>query len=201
MKREEVEAELCSAFAACDWERAADLGTVLDAMEQQQRTASLLSAALWYAEQGLRVFPCQPGLKIPFARTRGVHEATTDEQRIRSWWEQHPQANVAIATGHLVDVVDYDGEQAHAAWGDRFGETWSRFKVLGTVSTPRPGGLHVYVPASGRGNRAGLVPGVDYRGLGGYVLAPPSVLDDQTGQYAGRYRFLRPLRPQGPSHE
>lgn len=190
---------MCAALLRQDWEEASTIGDALDA--EAGPAARLVSAALWYAEQGLRVFPLMPGCKIPFPGTRGVHEATTDADAITWWWTREPKSNVGIATGHLVDVVDYDGEQAHAAWSEQYGETWGGLTVLGTVSTPRPGGLHVYVPASGRGNRAAMVPGVDYRGSGGYVLAPPSLLDNRAGQYAGRYRFLRNLRVQGPPHE
>lgn len=46
----------------------------------------------------------------------------------------------------------------------------------GQVATAS-GGLHLYVePKPGRGNKAKLCPGIDYRGLGGYVVAPPSTL-------------------------
>lgn len=192
MDRDQVEDQLCAAFRAQDWTRAYQLEQTLDALDRPRSPATLLGAALWYAEQGLPVFPCQPGRKIPYARTKGVLDATTDPARIRQWWAAAPASNVAVATGHLVDVVDYDGEQAHVEWGIRYGSSWAGLTILGTVSTPRAGGLHVYVPASGQGNRAAMLPGVDYRGRGGYVLAPPSVTD-------GSYRFLRPLRIKDPS--
>jgi hypothetical protein len=192
--RQEVEVKLCEAMTSQDWGRAHDLGLLLDAMETPL-AASPVGAALWYAEQGLHVFPCRPGQKLPLPGLRWKDEATTDAEQIMAWWADHPAANVAIATGHLVDVVDYDGEQAHVAWGQRYGGSWAGLSVLGTATTPRPGGLHLYVQASGQGNRAGMVPGVDYRGLGGYVLAPPS----RTEQ--GTYRFLRHLRVEGPPHD
>jgi hypothetical protein len=125
--------------------------------------------------------------------SHGCKEATTDPAAITRWWGRWPSANIGLATGHLVDVVDFDGPQAHAAWGATYGERWGGLQVLGTVSTPRAGGLHLYVPASGVGNRAGvkngtkLLPHVDYRGLGGYVVAPPSSRPD------GTYRWLRAL--------
>lgn len=62
-----------------------------------------------------------------------------------------------------------------------------RSDSIGSVSTPREGGTHFYVAASGIGNGAALATGVDYRGRGGYVLAPPS----RTAQ--GLYVWTRAL--------
>ena len=160
----------------------------LDRIPQPARRASVLGAALWYAEHGLPVFPLTPGSKVPYPRSHGLGDATTVEARVRAMFADRPTANLAIATGVLVDVIDFDGPEAHAAWGLRW-PTWDDAGItpLATVSTPRPGGLHVYVAATGGGNRAGMVPGVDYRGLGGYVVVPPSVTP------AGTYDFLQPL--------
>lgn len=192
MDRDQVEDQLCAAFRAQDWTRAYQLEQTLDALDRPRSPATLLGAALWYAEQGLPVFPCQPGRKIPYARTKGVLDATTDPARIRQWWAAAPASNVAVATGHLVDVVDFDGALAHVAWARLLGDRADLVpgaQLLATVSTPRAGGMHAYIATRGHGNRAAMVPGVDYRGLGGYVLAPPSVTE------AGAYAFLRPFRP------
>lgn len=152
-----------------------------------------LSAALYYVELGLKVFPLSPGCKVPYGGTRGCTDASNNPHLIRQWWDRWPQSNVAIATGHLVDVVDIDGLTGQ---GSR-AVNWAKFetlKVLGTVSTPRPAGMHLYVPArAGMGNRAKIFPGVDYRGLGGFVVAPPSVLDARPGQTTGGYRWLHAL--------
>jgi hypothetical protein len=48
------------------------------------------------------------------------------------------------------------------------------------------------VPPAGRGNGVKILPGVDYRGAGGYVVLPPS------RGYNGRlYRWLTPLARSG----
>jgi len=175
-----------------------DLLAALAAADHIDRTpprtkASTVEAALWYASQGLPVFPIQPGAKVPYPRFHWRDEATTNAQTIRDWFGVWPDANLALATGTRVDVIDFDGPQAHQDWGRTF-QGWqdAEVNVLGTVSTPRPGGLHVYVPATGAGNRAGFCgPHVDYRGEGGYVLVPPSRTD------VGDYRWLRPLQWEG----
>jgi hypothetical protein len=67
----------------------------------------LLEAALDLASRGFRVFPLRPGEKIP--RIKGWKDAaTTDPEQIRGWWAQFPHANIGIATGRGLLVVDVD---------------------------------------------------------------------------------------------
>ena len=183
---DELETALHAAWALGDAEKAGEIGAQIDALPQPP-AVSVLSAALWYAQQGLHVFALSPNSKIPHKGTRGCKDATSDEPTIRAWWDRWPDSNVGIATGHLVDVVDIDGATGQQSRA----QNWPMFAgltVIGTVLTPRPGGMHLYVPANPAvGNGAGLLPNVDYRGNGGYVVAPPS----RTEQ--GSYRWLRPL--------
>lgn len=156
---------------------------------------TLLGAALYYAEVGLRVFPLRPGTKIPFAGSNGCLGATTNAELIRDWWGDDPDANIGIATGHKVDVVDIDGAPGQKSRVDNWEEIFSKVDAdnVAKVLTPRPGGMHIYVPANGQGNSAAILPGVDIRGAGGYVLAPPSVLIEglcKPTDTPGTYRFL-----------
>ncbi len=115
----------------------------------------------------------------------GVHDATTDDARLRAWWRRWPGANVGIATGHPsgVAVVDIDPvaggrssiEDIRAAGHDL---PVTLFAFTGG------GGFHLFysVPAGLRvGNTVGQLPvvgsapGIDLRGDGGYVVAAPSV--------------------------
>ena len=192
---ESLSADLDLAVERGDTDEAIRLADQIDRMEPPR--FSLALSALWYAQHGLWVFPLLPLCKIPWPHSHGLDDATRDPDRIHQWWERDPYSNIGIATGHLYDVIDFDGPKAHARWGQEY-PTWADADVVvsGSVSTPRLGGLHVYVAATGAGNVADLFgdgTGVDYRGLGGYVVAPPSVLDDRTGQVAGTYRWLRPI--------
>lgn len=129
----------------------------------------LLRAALDYAERGWPVFPCRPGEKRPDT-PHGCKDATTDAGQIRRWLIGQPNANVAIATGHELFVVDEDtgGAEAIAALD---------LPVTYTVRTPS-GGRHFYfrlphgVTLGNSTRKLGV--GVDTRGTGGYVVAPPS---------------------------
>jgi hypothetical protein len=102
----------------------------------------------------------------------GVNDATTNRARIAAWWTQHPHANIGLATGHAFDVLDIDGptgaKTIRAFAGDH------HLKSSGPlVRTGR--GWHYYLRPTGLGNArpAGLAH-VDWRGQGGYVVAPPS---------------------------
>ena len=151
-------------------------------------------AAQALARKGVRVFPCyeldgdrcacgdrsctSPG-KHP-RTARGLTEATTNERRINAWWIEWPRAGIGIACGELV-VIDVDvkrGVDGHA--------TLARLEAdlgdlpRGRTASTRSGGLHLYFRSEGVEirNAAGCVggpaPGVDVRGAGGYVLAPPT---------------------------
>lgn len=163
---------------------------------------SLLGAALWYAEHGLPVFPVQPcgavdedgepADKRPYPKTRGCKDATCDPDVITRWWTAG-QSNIGVATGHRFDVIDVDGFAGNLTLArDLLDQPTVENPyhglppVWGTVLTPRAGGRHLYVTATGRPNGAGME-GIDYRGLGGYVLAPPSRTT------SGPYVWLRPL--------
>lgn len=179
--------------------------------EDPKPAVTMRGAALWFAEQGLRVFPITPGTKIPFKGSNGCLSASSNAELIRDWWDRDPDSNIGIATGYLVDVVDIDGAKGQQSRAERWCargvdcETrgmkrlpwdvddcdhgpgiFAKIEEMGVakVLTPRPGGMHIYLKATGRGNHADLAPGVDYRGLGGYVVAPPSATD------VGTYRFL-----------
>lgn len=160
-----------------------------------ERDDAVLITALYYLRQGLKVLPLTPGSKIPLGdrdgccggtHARGSLDATTDPAYVVGWWRQHPTANVGIATGHRVDVIDQDGPEGAISWA-RIGRAEAWPDVIGVVCTPRDGGVHRYVSATGDGNGAKIAPGLDYRGAGGYVVAPPSTIDGR------RYGWAIPL--------
>lgn len=131
----------------------------------------LLDAALHYAGFGWPVFPLRPRTKVPATRN-GLKDATTDTDRIRAWWQRHPDANIGLPTGHAFDVIDVDVPHGVPSLQRLLAND---AQAHGRVSTAS-GGIHFYVAPTGGGNLAGILPGIDYRGKGGYVVAPPSTL-------------------------
>lgn len=135
-----------------------------------------------YAEHGLAVFPLQPRGKDPLDGSRGFKDATTDMSRIRSWWSRVEDLNVGMATGaasggvFVIDVDQHgetDGGLELSMWmaeHGRFPETAS--SVTGS------GGTHYFFkapPGVSVKSAAHVIPGVDVRGDGGYVVLPPSI--------------------------
>ncbi len=156
-------------------------------MSPEELQSQLRAAALAYAERGFRVFPCSG--KVPIT-PHGCLDATTDPARIAAWWDDHPDANVAIATGpdSGVDVVDIDANPAKGKVGIVTFKAILQAQGLEdfdtvTASTPT-GGFHLYVKHAQLPNRTNtLGPDVDTRGAGGYVLAPPSIHPDTGTEY------------------
>jgi hypothetical protein len=140
----------------------------------------LLDAALHYAEWGWPVFPLKPHAKTPSTRN-GFKDATTNPRHIRGWWNKYPDSNIGLPTGHAFDVIDIDPPQGSHSYIELLAKENPRTgkgplpDCHGMVATAS-GGIHLYVKPTGKGNTVGIAPGIDHRGLGGYVVAPPSTL-------------------------
>ncbi|MFN7002660.1 MAG: bifunctional DNA primase/polymerase, partial [Roseinatronobacter sp.] len=149
-----------------------------------------LEVALHWAKRGFAVFPCGPDKhpRVGGWKTR----ATTDLDQIRGWWRKWPDALVGLPCGARsgLAVLDIDCKKGK--------DGFAGLRAMGldpddlspfVVKTPS-GGLHVYFQwREGMGNSAaGLPPGCDVRGEGGYVIAAGS-----SGPL-GRYRAIgKPL--------
>jgi Bifunctional DNA primase/polymerase, N-terminal len=112
--------------------------------------------------------------------------ASTDLAVVGEWWRRWPQANLALLTGRRFDVLDLDGDQGEKAL--RTVLSIAPPEHPGPVARTGGGGWHLLYVPTGLGNRVGLLPGVDWRGRDGLIVAPPS-------QHAsgGHYSWVRPL--------
>lgn len=140
---------------------------------------AMLKAALYYGNLGLRVFPLQPGKKVP-ATPHGCKDASKDPDRIAAWWGGPQLYNIGFATGGGLVVLDVDVDHDAGKYGD---ETLAE---LERQHGPLPdtwmcltggGGTHYYFRCEDPALTlaAGFAPGLDYRGAGGYVVVPPSI--------------------------
>lgn len=194
---------------------------VLAALIRVDGAPSLAVAARNLASVGVPVFPCLPEGKRPLTR-RGFLDARSDAAQVAAWWSRTPNANIGIPTGGASGVVVVDVD-VHGPTDGRV--AWKRAADAGLVSgagllvrTPT-GGTHAYFPATpGREQRSwqAASAGVDFRGDGGYIIAPPSqrVIDGSVVRYrvadiaahsvgpvdAARLRDFLDPRPATPAH-
>ncbi len=152
-------------------------------------TDRLLKAALWYATRGVPVVPlhtpvnggcscrdpkCNSAGKHP--RTEhGVQDATTDAAAIRGWWARWPDANVGIATGGDLDILDVDprngGSESLASLEAAHGALPPTYEVVTGGN-----GRHLYFRPNGtRVQSRKLAPGVEVLAGGKLAVAPPSL--------------------------
>jgi hypothetical protein len=151
-----------------------------------------LAMARTYAGRGWPVFPvhsirdgsctcgrssCDNMAKHP--RTEhGVKDASLSEPVIRAWWSRWPVANVAIATGAPSGLLVLDIDPRHDGDHSLYDFERQHGPLPETVENLTGGGgrhllfAHpgVHVP-----NRVGLALGLDVRGDGGFIVAPPSL--------------------------
>jgi Bifunctional DNA primase/polymerase, N-terminal len=169
---------------------------------------ALLDAALGYAARGIPVYPthwprripgeaslacscrrgaaCDRPAKHPLVR-HGIHDATTDSAQLERWWRRWPQANVGLATGIVFDALDIDGPSGLAALHKL--QEAAGLRLPGPLVATGGGGWHHWFCPTGLGNRPPRdLDHIDWRGLGGCVLAPPS-----RHSSGGTYRWLRNL--------
>jgi hypothetical protein len=152
-----------------------------------------VTSALKYAAGGFYIFPVHYVLKDGHcscnkskctdigkhpATLHGLSEATTDIERIKSWWAARPNYNIGLATGHAgLQVIDIDvsdgkvGAQSLANLIERNGPLPDTLK-----QTTGSGGTHYFFHADklykNSTNKIGQH--IDSRGKGGYVIVPPS---------------------------
>ncbi|MBA2669389.1 MAG: bifunctional DNA primase/polymerase [Gemmatimonadetes bacterium] len=150
-------------------------------------------AALRYAGRGWEVLPlhapvagggctCRLGVECPkpgkHPRTaHGWKDASSDPEQIRAWWDAHPDANVGIATGEVsgIWVLDVDAQNGGMRELARLEEEHGTLSTTAAVRTGG-GGLHLFFTyTKGMKSRCGVLPGIDVRGDGGLVVAPPSL--------------------------
>ena len=130
---------------------------------------------------------CTSPAKHPIP-VNGVHAATTKEAVIHEWWRRNPMANIGIATGQGLLVIDIDPRHGGSldALVTRFG--------LGETAMVRTGGggWHLYYAYMGllKNSTGKLGEGIDVRCANGYVVAPPSL--HASGNY---YAWANQLDP------
>jgi hypothetical protein len=162
----------------------------------------ILTAALRYAARSMAVFPARPDAKCSYksaeysdGRKWGM---TRDPAEIKQDFTRWPNARIGIPTGAInkLIVIETDTEAGHGVDGSaalaRLETKYGPLPETRAAVSPS-GSVHRYFKHPGGGlkikNSASVLgDGIDVRGDGGMVIAPPSVnLDGR------RYRWLNKL--------
>jgi hypothetical protein len=153
---------------------------------------TLPEAARYYARTGFAVFPCTPNAKTPLT-AHGVKDASTNGEQIREWWTEFPEANIAVACGKVSGILalDFDSKQNKPGI-QTLNDLAAKYPVLDqtlTAETPSVGVHKIFTYARGLRNAVEVLPGLDIRTDGGYIVVCPSVIDGK------RYRWTSRTRP------
>jgi hypothetical protein len=138
---------------------------------------NMKDAALQLREKGLSIIPIQPENKKPYISWEPYQKKKATPQEIEGWWQRWPSAMIAIITGELSGVlaIDCDSPAAYKKIQELLPDSFL------TCISKTPRGYHLYLvyPKGQRiGNAAGIMPEVDVRGEGGYIICPPSCNGD-----------------------
>lgn len=109
-----------------------------------------------------------------------------------AWWQEHPNANIGLRTGDAFEVLDIDGPEAQAT----ILMHQPGYRHAGPISATGKG-FHLLFDLTGSTNHAKLsnVP-LDYRGINGYIVAPPSIHPDGHTYLWKRSDFPLPQVPE-----
>ena len=180
----------------------------MSAQPASEPGVSMLIAAKWWASHGHLVLPLHNpvptaeglacscgkacGNEAKHPRTpNGLLDATSDQGQIAAWWARWPNANIGIRTGITFDLLDIDGQAGRESMAQLVADIGEPLSIAVVTSGREGGGTHHYVEPAGlkalaQGKTAPL--GIDVKGDGGYVVAPPS--QHITGR---RYAWASPI--------
>jgi len=127
--------------------------------------------ALDYINHGYSIAPLKFKEKIPAIKWEKYQTTRPTEAEVNTWSKMWDDYNIAIITGEVsgITIVDIDGDAGF--------KSLESLDLPATLSVSTGKGKHLYYrycdnPAVS--NKVGVLPGIDIRNNGGYVVAPPS---------------------------
>jgi hypothetical protein len=146
--------------------------------EMTTEQPSAADAAKHYLAGGWSVLPLRPRDKRPLIVWEYLQHERPSEHDVAEWFRRWPNANIGIVTGEISNLIVLDVDPKHG--GDATLERLEhKFRPLPVTveAVTGGGGRHLYFghPGGLTRNRAGLAQGIDLRGDGGYIVAPPSI--------------------------
>jgi hypothetical protein len=156
--------------------------------------AENLAAALDIAADGIPIFPARVDFnkqtnrwdKRPRVKNWQAN-ATTNQEQIRNWWRDFPDALPGIELGRagcvVIDADRHGGPDGVALFGELVAANGG-LPAHSQTNTPGDGEHHIFGQPKGErfGNGRGALPdGIDVRGDGGWIVAPGAVRPDGRG--------------------
>jgi putative DNA primase/helicase len=146
-------------------------------------TTNMMAAALELAAKGFCVFPVVNGDKKPLVKWK--EGATKDESIIKKLWLQHPDANIGVIAGKksgfwAIDVDNKNGINGFDSLKEYAGTEAIFDEEKYLCATTPSGGKHFLFAWDDEldiPNPVGILPGIDIRSEGGYIVVAPSSVD------------------------
>jgi hypothetical protein len=131
-----------------------------------------LAEALWYLRQGFSIIPLVPSSKRPAVPWKEYQERRPTEDEVRAWVTGTPDRGIGLVTGAVSGLVVLDCDVRNGGDNDEL----RRLAPSALVAQTGGGGIHVYCQHPATPVSCGTIrQGIDRKGDGGYVVAPPSV--------------------------
>ena len=131
-----------------------------------------------YLARGWSLLPLRSRDKRPLIAWEPLQSSRPSPEQVSGWFSRWPDANIGVVTGEISNLVVIDIDPSHG--GDAsLKRLEQQFGLLPETveAITGGGGSHFYFAHPGGliRSRMGLAQGIDLRGDGGYVVAPPSV--------------------------
>ena len=142
--------------------------------------------AIWALEQGFKVFPLVEGGKVPAVDGWQEWAANSNADTVTEFASERPNCNWGVycgASGITVIDVDNKGDKNGADTLTELQKQQGNLPPTTVVTTPS-GGYHIYYKGEAPTSVDGLGSGLDTRGIGGYVVAPFSVINGKQYQFS-----------------
>src|SRR3974390_1218387 len=137
-----------------------------------------IDTARRYLARGWSLLPLRSHDKRPLVAWEPLQSSHPSAEQVADWFGRWPDANIGIVTGEISNliVLDIDPKHGGDASLDRLERQFGQLPATIEVTTGG-GGHHFYFAHPGGliRRRPGLAQGVDLRGDGGYIVAPPSI--------------------------
>jgi len=132
-----------------------------------------LKFALDYLNMGFSIIPVLPGEKKPAIKWAEFQTRRATAAEIVDWWRRWPEANLGIVTGEISDLSVIDFDQYKEGYNPDIEQQYFDNIITPTSKTPR-GGTHLWFKNCGLSGCVDIFPGIDFRCVGNFIIAPPS---------------------------